>query len=424
MIIRSTNRREFAWAFYDWGNSAYATTVMVALFPIFFKEFWHPGTDQQSSTALFVATSISSAIVALSAPVLGAIADKCGGRKKFLAFFTLLGVAATASMTAFPEGMWLAPLFFFLLSLIGFSGGLVYYDALLVSVATKDRWDFVSALGYSVGYLGGGLLFLLNVLMITNPGWFGLADAAQATRLSILSAAAWWGLFAMPLFVLVPEKQPARALAMREAAREGVREFISTFREIRALKPVLVFLLAFYLYNDGVGTVMRTATAFALDLGLESDAIIVALLLTQFVGFPAALAFGIVGQKIGPKTGILICIAVYSLAILYATQMTRSADFFILAGVIGLVQGGVQSLSRSYFARLIPPGKAGEFYGFFNMVGKFAAVAGPMLMTISWFLLPEGMGNYQILSLLLLFGGGAALLWRVRVPEDRQPASA
>ena len=407
-------RKELAWALYDWGNSAYATTVMVVLFPIFFKEFWHPGTPAESTRAIFLATSASSLLVALSAPLLGAVADRGGAKVRFLALFTLLGVASTGLMYLVPGGWWPGALALFFLSLVGFAGGLVYYDALLVSVARRERLDFVSALGYSLGYLGGGLLLLLNVVMIARPHWFGASGTDEATKLALLSAGVWWGMFALPLFLLVPEDKAAPGITLRRAAREGLAQFKATFQEIRRLRPVLFFLGAFWLYNDGVGTVMRTATAFALDMGLPSTAIVKALLVTQFVGFPAALVFGHIGEKLGPRTGIFICIAAYSLGIMYATGLDTPRDFFILAAFIGLVQGGIQALSRSCFARLIPPGKTGEFFGFYNMLGKFAAVAGPQLMLLAAWLVPA---NYSILSLLLLFGGGAALLSRVQVPK-------
>jgi UMF1 family MFS transporter len=288
---------------------------------------------------------------------------------------------------------------------------------MLVDVAEPDELDLVSALGYSAGYIGGGLLFTLNVLMVQKPGWFGFESASSAVKASFLSVSVWWAVFTVPLLRLVREK-PAEDRAPRlQAVRQGLRQLVDTLKEIRRFKALVLFLFAYWIYIDGVNTVIKTAVFFGdRVLGLEQAALITALLLTQFVAFPAALGFGALGQRIGPKPAILIGLGVYLVALAYAWRfLTDAGDFYVLAIGIGLVQGGVQSLSRSLYARLIPPAKTAEFFGFFNMVGKFATIFGPLLIAFTPLLIPAASERDGILSLTLLFLVGGFLLSRVRV---------
>jgi len=261
------------------------------------------------------------------------------------------------------------------------------------------------------------LLFAVNVVMTLFPQAFGLADAAEAVRVSFFSVALWWALFAVPLFLFVPERGVAQRVSWAGAVRGGFRQLAETFRKLRALRQVFLFLLAYWLYIDGVDTVVRMAVDYGLAVGFEASSLMLALLITQFVGFPAALLFGRLGERRGPKQGIMVAIFVYLLVILWAYQMQEEWEFYALAVAIGLVQGGIQALSRSLYARLIPADQAGEFFGFYNMLGKFAAVLGPV--TVGWVGVLTGSPRAGILSISVLLIAGAVVL--VRVDEGRRP---
>jgi UMF1 family MFS transporter len=418
MAFRGLSRQVWAWAWYDWASSAFATTVMAGFFPVFFKEFWSTGADVSLSTLrLGTASSAASLTVALLAPVLGAIADGSAARRVFLLWFAGLGIAATASLFLVPGGAWLAAAVVYVVAIVGFSGANVFYDSLLVTVAPPGRSDFVSALGFSVGYLGGGVLFALNVAMTLWPSVFGLASAADAVRVSFLTVAAWWTAFSLPLVLHVREGEPPAARAgIAVRVGEGLRELADTFRRARELRTILLFLAAYWLYIDGVHTIVRMAVDYGLALGFPSNTLIVALLITQFVGFPAALFFGKIGERAGPRRGILVGIAVYVGVALWGYRMQSVWEFYVLAGTVGLVQGGVQSLSRSYYARLIPRDRPAQFFGFYNLMGRFAAVLGPLIMGgVSY---ATGNPRLSILAIIVLFIAGAALLTRVRTPAE------
>jgi UMF1 family MFS transporter len=369
---------------YDWANSAFATTVMAGFFPIFFKQYWSYGVDVNMSTAqLGFGNSIASLFVALMAPFLGAIADKGSAKKKFLIFFAYLGVLMTAGLFLIHKGQWGLAIFVYVMGVIGFSGANVFYDAILPSITTADKIDYVSSLGFSMGYLGGGLLFLINVLMTLIPQSFGLPDPAAAVRFSFLSVATWWGLFSIFTIAWVPEDESAVKVKMGESiVTSGIRQLVNTFKKVRHLETVFLFLLAYWFYIDGVDTIIRMAVDYGLSLGFEPNDLVVALLLVQFVGFPAALVFGKLGERWGVRKAIYLAIGIYMCITVGGTMMTRKEEFYVLATVIGLVQGGIQALSRSYYSRLIPKNQAAEYYGFYNMLGKFAAIIGPALMGI------------------------------------------
>jgi UMF1 family MFS transporter len=369
---------------YDWANSAFATTVMAGFFPIFFKQYWSYGVDVNMSTAqLGFGNSVASLLVALMAPFIGAIADKGSAKKKFLIFFAYLGVLMTAGLLIVHKGQWAMAIFVYVMGVIGFSGANVFYDAILPAITTEDRIDYVSSLGFSMGYLGGGLLFLINVLMTLIPQTFGLPDAVAAVRFSFLTVAIWWGLFTIFTIAWVPEDTSAATLKRGESiVTAGIRQLVNTFKKVRHLKTVFLFLLAYWFYIDGVDTIIRMAVDYGLSLGFEPNDLIVALLLVQFVGFPAALMFGKLGERWGVRKAIYLAIGIYMCITVGGTMITRKEEFFVLAALIGLVQGGIQALSRSYYSRLIPKNQTAEYYGFYNMLGKFAAILGPVLMGI------------------------------------------
>ena len=416
-----TRRSTYAWAFYDWANSAFATTVMAGFFPLFFKQYWNAGvTDTVSTFRLGMANSIASLIVVLGAPLLGAIADHMDKRKGFLLLFSALGVVMTGALYFVAAGDWQLAALCYVLAVLGFSGGNLFYDALLVFVARPTQLDRVSALGFALGYLGGGVLFAVNVLMVLHPDWFGLADKSAAVRVSFLTVAVWWAVFSIPILVSVHEARTPQPTRLGAALRQGFSQLRHTLREIGRLPQTFLFLLAYWLYIDGVDTIIRMAVDYGLSLGFPSNSLIIALLITQFVGFPAAIAFGRLGERIGARTGILIALAVYVAVTTWGAFMNQVWEFYVLAVVIGLVQGGVQSLSRSLYARLIPAGRSAEFFGFYNMLGKFAAVLGPILM--GWVGVMTGSPRLGILSVLVLFVFGALLLLKVDLARGQQDA--
>lgn len=398
-----------AWALYDWANSAYATTVMVVFFPVFFKEYWSAGVPATESTFwLGMVNGAASFVLAVLAPLLGALGDRGGARLRFLLGFTVLGVVATAALSLVAQGQWQWAALCFAVASIGFWGGTIFYDSLLLDVAPKDRLDSVSGLGYAVGYLGGGVLLAVNVWMTLDPGFFGLADATAAVRVSFLTVAVWWALFAVPIFLFVRERGAELRGRSANLVRESFGELINTFREVRRYRAVLFFLLAYWMYIDGVNTIQKMSVDYGLAIGLPTASLIQAILLVQFIGFPAALAFGWLGQRISPLVGIYVCIGVYAAVTFYATVLDSALEFFVMAAAIGCVQGGIQSLSRSYYGRLIPPDRAGEFFGFYNMMSKFAAVLGPFLMGATALL--SDSSRLAILSIVVLFVGGAIML--------------
>jgi UMF1 family MFS transporter len=408
-------RPVLSWALYDWANSAFATTVMAGFFPVFYSGISGHLSAADSQFWFNMTLAGASLAVAVAAPVLGAIADRGASRKRFLAGFAFVGILMTAALAWVHAGEWWVGLLLYGLGTIGFSGANVFYDSMLTQVAERRRLDMVSAYGFAMGYIGGGLLFAVNVLMVRQPELFGLAGRGEAVRASFLSVAAWWAVFSVPLLLFVEEKPApgtARGLA---AVRAGLAQLAGTLRQVRRMRMLLLFLVGYWLYIDGVNTVMKTAVFFGdRVLGLPATALVTALLVTQFVAFPAALAFGWIGGRIGPRRGILIGLAVYLGAIVYAWRfLDDAADFYALAVAIGLVQGGVQSLSRSLYARMVPARMAAEFFGFYNMVGKFAAILGPVLLGLTPLLVPGATPRDSILALAILFILGGALLWRV-----------
>ena len=406
-------KRVISWALYDWANSAFATTVMAGFFPLFFKSFWAADLSPAESTAVIGTTnSLAGLFIMLLAPILGAYSDLGKLKKKFLAFFALLGVLSTGYLYFIPQGDWVIAASLYALAVIGFSGGNIFYDSLIASVSKQDQRNKVSSLGFSLGYLGGGLLFVINVLMYLNPAWFGLSSQSEAILWSFVSVAVWWAVFSLPLFMSVEEKSNAEiSKGLFETITEAFKAVASTLREIKKHKRVAIFLIAYWLYIDGVDTIVRMAVAYGSDIGLDASSMITALLLTQFVGFPATLVFGIYADKIGFKKILTIGISIYILVTFYAYYMSTALEFYILAGTVGLVQGGVQAISRSFFSTIIPVNKEAQFFGFYNLVGKSAVFLGPVL--VSWVALIFGNPRFGILSLLFLLVPGLVLLWMV-----------
>ncbi|HEV8333223.1 MAG TPA: MFS transporter [Steroidobacteraceae bacterium] len=402
-------KKVFAWAMYDWANSAFATTVMVAFFPVFFKQTLAAGVPPIKSTEwLALANFVSSLVLAVTAPWLGALADKGSAHIRMLVIFTAIGVLPTGLLAFVSTSDISTGLTLFVIASIGFWGGLIFYDSMLVRVAPPGRVDSVSGFGYALGYLGGGLLLVVNVVMYQKPQWFGLAGPEQAIRACFVTVAVWWLVFAIPLLRQRGALATGPAIGLARAARAGFAELLRTFREVRKFRPVILFLLAYWMYIDGVNTIMKMAVDYGLALGFPASSLITAILMIQFIGFPMTLVFGWLGDRISPMVGIFVAIAVYSAVTFYAVVMTNVTEFYVMSAAIGCVQGAIQAMSRSYYSRLIPADRASEFFGFYNMMGKFASVLGPFLMAATAAI--TGNSRLAILSVAILFVGGAIML--------------
>ena len=435
MVMNSRKKAIWGWAMYDWANSAFMTTVVAGFFPVFFKLYWNQGVDPNTSTArLGWANSVASLTIALLAPMLGAIADRGSRKKRFLVFFAYLGCLMTAGLFLVHEGSWEVATLLYVFGIIGFSGSNIFYDSLLPTVARGDSVDRISGLGYGMGYLGGGLLFLINVIMYGKPEFFGLASSLEAVRFAFLTVAVWWAGFTLITVAWVEEEESSEGVPLRLAVAAGVTQVFSTLRKIKHLKTAFLFLVAYWLYIDGVDTIIRMAVDYGMSLGFGHEDLVLALLLTQFVAFPAAILYSRWGQRIGVRRAILVAIGIYMAVTIWGVFMNSRIEFYGLAIVIGLVQGGIQALSRSYFTRLIPRGRTAEFFGFYNMLGKFAAIVGPFMvglvgLTVRRVLMPVSPTEAQLVeighiasrwsigSLLVLFIAGGLLL--LLVDEER-----
>jgi MFS transporter, UMF1 family len=410
-------KQVISWSLYDWANSSYSTTVMAGFFPVFFKHYWSEGFSAVDTTAKLATTiSISSLLIALASPTLGAVADHKGKKKMFLVFFMLIGVLSSAALAFIPAGEWFQAALVYGLGMMAFNASCVFCDALLPFVARKQNLDFASSLGYSMGYLGGGLLFTVNVLMYLKPEFFGFSSGAAAVQFSFISVAVWWFVFSLPLmfFVREPKQITENKDSWLKLTLASMLSLKNTLKEIRQDRNLFLFMVAFWLYIDGVYTVITMAVDYGISLNFESKDLIAALLITQFVGFPSTYVFGVIAKRWGCRKPILACIAVYAISVILASQMRTAFHFYILAGVIGLVQGGVQSLSRSLFAKMISEEKSGEYFGFMNLIGKFASILGPAIVALTVLLVKRS--DYGLMGLLVLFVAGGYLLVKVKEP--------
>ncbi len=407
------NRRVLAWAFYDWANSAFALSVLAVLFPLFLGAYWSQGDSGAEVTArLAWANAGASAVICLLSPIFGAIADAGGLRKRFLFILALLGSAATASLALVDAGGWLLACCLFAVASIGYYGSTIFYDSLIIDVTTADNYSFVSSLGFAIGYLGGAVLFTLHVVLLRDPQAYGFADAAEVVRFAFVSVGAWWAGFALPLLVLVHES-PSSTRVGAGVVRAAYRELRATIGRIGQYRNVVVFLVAYWLYIGGVFTVITMAVNYGQRLGFSQEDLITALLITNFAGFPATLLYGVFGHRLGPRPGIYLALIVYVIASSLAVFMSEVWHFYAMAIVIGCVQGGVQGLSRSLYASLIPAEQPGEFFGFYNTLTKFAHVTGTSLVGLAAIFTDEP--GWVLFALLPLFVVGGLLLTLVRL---------
>jgi MFS transporter, UMF1 family len=413
-----------AWAMYDWANSAVYTTIVAAIFPIYFQKVAAAGMPGPVATARFAwASTIAILIVAVVAPLLGTVADYAAVKKRLLAVFLAIGASATAAMFFITRGEWLFALILFVICNVGVAGSIVFYESLLPHLAGADELDRVSTAGYALGYLGGGVLLAINILMMSQPAWFFLPNREVAVRASLASVAVWWVVFSIPLFRNVPEP-PGRlergARGEGHAITMAGRRLLETFRELRRYKQAFMLLLAFLLYNDGIQTIIRMATTYGTEIGIDENAMIGALLITQFIGVPFGFLFGFFAQKIGPKRAVFIGLMVYAVITVLGYFMRTATHFFLLAILVGMVQGGTQALSRSLFASMIPKHKSSEFFAFFGVFERYAGILGPAVF--AWVVAHSGTSRNAILSVLAFFVIGGALLTLVNVDEGRRAA--
>ncbi len=418
---------EKAWCLYDWANSSFVTTIVAAVLPIFFVgvvcgsspvtiEF--PGFEFTSNSQSLwgYAMSLAAFFVALGAPVFGAAADAGGKRKLFLGILTAVGVLASALLFFSGPGLVKFTLAIVILGQIGFAGANVFYNSLLVYVTPPSRRDLISSRGYALGYLGGGLLLALNLLMIKKPGLLGIPEGTMAVRLSFLSVAVWWAGFSIPLFKKVPERKAPVKTSFRNSFHQGIKSLAVTFKSIKQHKNAFRFLLSFLLYNDGIQTIILMATVFGkAELGLKSGHLIGALLLTQFIGFPGSIFYGKLASRTGPRKALLMGIAGYIAVIAYAWRMTETWQFWVLAGAVGLLQGGVQAISRSFYSVLIPREHASEYFAFFSISSRFASILGPLVFALIGDI--TGSTRNSIISISVFFIAGGILLLTVKDSE-------
>jgi UMF1 family MFS transporter len=419
------HRRELrAWAYYDVANSAWMTTMLQMFSPAFFVPFAASRLPADVARSRFAfGTSLMVIAVGLLGPWLGALADYKGRKKAFLGAFLGAGAALTAALYLVREGQWLLALALYGLANVCVTSTLAFYNALLPGIARPDEVDRVSTAGFALGYLGGGLLFALNGWMMASPRSFGLPSAIAAFQVSCVTVAAWWVLFSIPLFRRVPEPAPPLGPdepAGESASRIALRRLAETFRELRTHEDAGWLLAAFLVYNDGVNTIIRMGTTFADEIGLPTGQVFLAVLMIQFVGIPFAFAFGVLADRIGARRAIYLALAVYTVLTVLAYGMSTIGQFFAFAFTVAMVMGGVQALSRSLFASLIPQHRAGEMFGFFGIFDRFGGAIGSMIFAIMLAL--TGSSRPAIVSLVVLFLLGGYLLSRVDVERGRRRA--
>jgi UMF1 family MFS transporter len=412
------NKKEiFGWTMYDWANSAFATTMMAAVLPIYYHDVAAKGVDSTTATAFWgYSQTIAIIIVAVLSPILGAVADSSYSKSKFVRGFALIGIISCLLFAFVGQGDWLLASLLFVLGTVGFSGGNAFYDAFLPEIAPKNQMDRISSRGYAFGYIGGGLLLLINLLMIMKYQWFLFPDATTATKAVFVTVGIWWLLFSIPFFRHVKDKRPSDEVKRKGTSyRDGFRRVAETFKEIKQYKELLKFLIAFWIFNDGISTIIKMATIYGRDIGIGQTDLIAALLITQFVGIPFSFFFGWLSGRIAAKKALLIALWIYVLIVGLGYFMTSAWQFYLLAFMVGIVQGGAQALSRSIFGQMIPEGRSAEYYGFFGISSKFSSVFGPFLFALVAQL--TGTSRLGIISVALFFLVGIFMLMFVDIEK-------
>jgi UMF1 family MFS transporter len=413
-----------AWAMYDWANSAFQTTVIAAVFPRFFADYAAAGMTPAEATTRFAwASTLAAVIVAVLGPVLGAIADYRAAKKKLLAVTLAVGVVATAMMAGITRGGWEYAAAVFVIGSVAVAASFVFYDSLLPHIASREELDRVSTAGYAMGYVGGGVLLIINLIWILSPATFGLPDAAAATKLSFVSVAVWWLVFSIPLFRRVPEPPAVTTRATGQASLFTIGFSLAwkTLKELRGYPNAFLMLVAFLLYNDGIQTMIKMSSIYGAEAGIDANAQIAAFVLVQFVGIPFSFLFGALAGRIGAKPAVFLSLVVYTIVSIIGYFLSQTWHFFALAFLVGTVQGGSQALSRSLFARMIPREKSSEYFGFFSVFEKFGQIFGPLVFAAAVTLF--GSSRTAVLSVILLYIVGALGLTRVDVAAGHEQAA-
>ncbi|MGP4106561.1 MFS transporter [Virgibacillus sp. L01] len=406
----------FSWMLYDFGNSAFATTIMAAVLPVFYYDVAAVGVDQSLADSYWgYSQSIAALIVAVMAPFLGAISDFSAAKKKFLRFFAFMGIIASILLAFVGEGDYIFASLLLIIGTIGFSSANIFYDAFLPEIADEDDIDKISSYGFAFGYIGGGVLLAINILMILKYSWFGMPNATVASQVSFVTVGIWWFIFSLPLLKNIKEEKKVTPKRDRSYVTIGFSRVTNTFKEIKQYKHLLIFLLAFWMYNDGISTIIKMATIYGRDIGIDSNSLIAALLITQFVGIPCTFFFGWLAKKITAKKALYITLYAYLGIVILGYFMSSALHFYLLAVCVGLVQGGAQSLSRSIYGRMVPANKHAEFFGFYGISAKFAAIFGPFLFAIVGQL--TGSSRLGIISLVIFFIVGIVLLRFVNIDQ-------
>jgi len=416
------NKQERSWVFYDWANSAYSIAITSTIFPIFFKGVISKGVEGYTSTAwLGYGNSIYTLVIAVLAPILGTIADYKNYKKRFFLGFFLLGVVSTACLALTREGSWMTAIVIYILTALGFGGANIFYDSFLIDVTPRERMDWVSTSGFAWGYIGSTIPFIIGIALIMKYDMLGFSTSVPAVRISFLLTALWWFVFTIPLLRNV--KQNYFIEPSQTPVRDSFRRLADTFRRIRQYRNVFIFLIAYFLYIDGVDTIIKMATAFGTDIGISANMLMVILLAVQFVAFPFALLYGKLAKVFSAKKMLIVGICTYVVITITAFFIPRFADpktkvmvFWIVSMLVASSQGGIQALSRSFYGKLIPKKESAEFFGFYNIFGKFAAILGPFLMGfITMITKSSGVG---ILSIIVLFIAGGVILTRAKEAEE------
>ncbi|MEQ6378547.1 MFS transporter [Bacillaceae bacterium S4-13-56] len=410
-----------SWMMYDWGNSAFATTMMAAVLPVYYSDVAANGIPESLATSYWgYSQSIAVLIVAILSPVLGAISDSAGSKKNFLRTFAYLGILASILLAFVGEGDYLLASLLMIIGTIGFSGGNVFYDAFLPEIAEGQNMDKISSRGYAFGYIGGGILLAINLLMIQKPAWFGFPDTVSATQATFVTVGIWWFIFSIPLFKNIKEEKKVQPKREHSYVTIGFKRVAQSLTEIKKFKQLFLFLIAFWLFNDGISTIIKMATIYGSEIGIGTTDLISALLITQFVGIPFAFFFGWLATKITPKKALSLSLIIYTGIVILGFFMTTALHFYILAICVGFVQGGAQALSRSIFGRMVPGNRHAEFFGFFGVSSKFAAMFGPFVFAFIGQI--TGSSRLGILSLIFFFVVGFILLQLVDIEKGEKEA--
>ncbi len=406
-------KQEKSWIMYDWANSAYSIAITTAILPVFFKSVAAKGLAPSLSTAYWGYTnSIATLFVSILAPILGAIADYKGKKKKFFTSFLLIGVISTALLSFVGEGSWVYCSIIYTLSAIGFSGSNIFYDSFLTDVTTEDKMDDISSKGFGYGYIGSCIPFIISMILIKKPDLIGL-DVIGATRVAFIITALWWFFFSLPMLKNVNQEYYIEPEP--HAIKNSFKRLIKTLKNITGYKNTFIFLLSYFFYIDGVNTIIKMATSYGTDIGLDASKLMIILLVLQIVAFPSAIIYGKLANKYSPRKMILVGIITYTFISVFGYFVQTELHYWILAFLVGSAQGGIQALSRSYFGKLIPKENSSEFFGIYNIVGKFSAIFGPLLMGITTQI--TGNSRTGVLSLIILFAIGLALFLKVNDGE-------